>query len=217
MADSYCIKKTCIGQGIYKNSFARAKVILSIACTGRLTTGLSLYRTLLTLTIIAFLISSVACSNTSLARVHIVKEHDTLKKLALTYLGDSEKWHVLASANPHLSNPNLLSIGSKLIIPNSMHYIKRVQTGSKQGAKREQTENKEGANREHPYTNQGTNREQRGNKKGTNREHPYSNLTIPAQDIRNQHGTYYIQRETANTQVIGNTHISEQLTTIPYK
>ena len=206
MADSYCIKKTCIGQGIYKNSFARAKVILSIACTGRLTTGLSLYRTLLTLTIIAFLISSVACSNTSLARVHIVKEHDTLKKLALTYLGDSEKWHVLASANPHLSNPNLLSIGSKLIIPNSMHYIKRVQTGSKQGAKREQTENKEGANRE-----------QRGNKKGTNREHPYSNLTIPAQDIRNQHGTYYIQRETANTQVIGNTHISEQLTPIPYK
>ena len=217
MADSYCIKKTCIGQGIYKNSFARAKVILSIACTGRLTPRFSLYCTLLTFTIIAFLIGSVACSNTSLARVHIVKEHDTLKKLALRYLGDSEKWHVLSTANPHLSNPNLLSIGSKLIIPTSMHYINREQTGIKGGANREQAYTSQGAKREKAYTKQGTNRGQRGSKEGTNREHPYSNLTIPAQDISNQNGTYYIPRETANTQVIGNTYISEQLTTIPYK
>ena len=50
------------------------------------------------------------------AQEYIVKEGDTLAKIAERFLGTQEKWQEIARAN-HLDNPDKLDVGHRLIIP----------------------------------------------------------------------------------------------------
>ena len=203
MADSYCNEKTFVKKVISKNSFARAKGHICIACTGVLTTRSQLFPRLF-LKIYPHLCASdlqkITCAHLWLNRIissvlislsvittseantsYTVKKYDTLKQLAKSYLGDSSKWYVIADANPLLHNPNLLSIGTQLNIPNRERVGKTTAQPS--------------------------------NTQDTILLPINTNLIIPAEDISNQYGNYYIQNHPQQTTAIGNTKISIQLLT----
>ena len=48
---------------------------------------------------------------------YIVKKGDTLWALAKYYYGDGSKYKLIASANPQITNPNLIYVGQVLVIP----------------------------------------------------------------------------------------------------
>ena len=55
-------------------------------------------------------------------RKHVVASGDTLRSLAAKYLGDKEKWKVIADANPALAaNPDRIKVGDALWIPPPRH------------------------------------------------------------------------------------------------
>ena len=48
---------------------------------------------------------------------YTVKKGDTLWALAKYYYGDGSKYKLIASANPQITNPNLIYVGQVLVIP----------------------------------------------------------------------------------------------------
>ncbi|HIT73298.1 MAG TPA: LysM peptidoglycan-binding domain-containing protein [Candidatus Fimicola cottocaccae] len=48
---------------------------------------------------------------------YIVKKGDTIWALAKYYYGDGSKYKLIASANPQITNPNLIYVGQVLVIP----------------------------------------------------------------------------------------------------
>jgi nucleoid-associated protein YgaU len=51
-------------------------------------------------------------------RFHIVRRGDTLSEISQTYYGSSAKWRKIFDANKEaIKNPDRLSLGQKLIIP----------------------------------------------------------------------------------------------------
>lgn len=60
---------------------------------------------------------SAAAPATS-GRTHVVAKGDTLSSIARKYYGDSSKWKTIFNANRNrISDPNRLTVGTKLIIP----------------------------------------------------------------------------------------------------
>ncbi|PYT70150.1 MAG: hypothetical protein DMG39_16580 [Acidobacteria bacterium] len=51
--------------------------------------------------------------------VVIVKPGDSLWKFAASRLGDGRRWQELLSLNPGLSDPNVLKVGSEIVLPSS--------------------------------------------------------------------------------------------------
>jgi nucleoid-associated protein YgaU len=51
------------------------------------------------------------------SRTHVVVGGDTLSKLSLRYLHDSEQWPRFMRANPRLTNPDLIRPGQHLRVP----------------------------------------------------------------------------------------------------
>lgn len=49
--------------------------------------------------------------------IYTVKKGDTLWALAKYYYGDGSKYKLIASANPQITNPNLIYVGQVLVIP----------------------------------------------------------------------------------------------------
>src|SRR5262249_18445120 len=49
-----------------------------------------------------------------------VKPGDTLWKFAASRLGDGHRWQELLSLNPGLRNPDLLEVGSQIVVPVSL-------------------------------------------------------------------------------------------------
>lgn len=58
----------------------------------------------------------IDAANSTLARVHVLRQGDTLSSLASTYLGDPALWRLIADANAIL-DPLALVTGSTLVIP----------------------------------------------------------------------------------------------------
>lgn len=58
--------------------------------------------------------------------IYTVKEGDTLGKICAKYYGNAGYYELLAEYN-HLENPNVLSIGEKLVIPNSLLELMNVE------------------------------------------------------------------------------------------
>ena len=50
-------------------------------------------------------------------RVHIVRPGDSLSRLAVTYYGEAARWPDILAANPQITNPNVLFVGTELTIP----------------------------------------------------------------------------------------------------
>ena len=48
---------------------------------------------------------------------YTVKSGDTLWALAKFYYGDGSKYSLISSANPNITNPNLIYPGQVLVIP----------------------------------------------------------------------------------------------------
>ena len=49
---------------------------------------------------------------------YVVKPGDSLGKIAKEFYGDARRYDVIVKANPKLeANPNLLKVGTKLVIP----------------------------------------------------------------------------------------------------
>jgi len=49
-----------------------------------------------------------------------VKPGDSLWKLAASHLGDGHRWQELLRLNPGLGNPELLEVGSQIVVPASL-------------------------------------------------------------------------------------------------
>lgn len=67
-----------------------------------------------------------------LVKIHVVQQGDTLWKIAQQYGVDFEK---LKQANSHLANPDQLSPGQKIKIPQGPHQAKKHQVGGGMGIK----------------------------------------------------------------------------------
>jgi len=50
-------------------------------------------------------------------QTYVVKEGDTLIKIAKQYYGDGNQWSRIQTANPQIKNPSKLKVGEKLTIP----------------------------------------------------------------------------------------------------
>ena len=51
-------------------------------------------------------------------REYIIQAGDSLSSIAQQFLGSSGKWRLIAEAN-HISNPDRIKVGQKLLIPSS--------------------------------------------------------------------------------------------------
>ena len=50
-------------------------------------------------------------------RIHTVRPGDSLSRLAVTYYGEAARWPDILAANPQITNPNVLFVGTELTIP----------------------------------------------------------------------------------------------------
>lgn len=62
--------------------------------------------------------SEVKGSTEQPPRIHIVQKGDTLSSISAKYYGSARQWRKIVTANSdNLPNPNRLTPGSKLLIP----------------------------------------------------------------------------------------------------
>lgn len=59
-------------------------------------------------------------AQTPVAGIHVWDAEDTWWEIARRYTGSGLNWYALAAANPQITNPNLVPVGTRVFVPKAL-------------------------------------------------------------------------------------------------